>query len=274
MWLWTLIFLPLLAYALLLAAIYLGQTRLLFPAHAVGPAGPTPGNGQRIVLDVPVHRLHGVHLRSPANWTGDPLILVFGGNAWNAESAAAYVQDLFPRSDVVAFHYRGYAPSEGVAGARALQEDAILIHDWAKEAFPDRRIIAVGFSIGSGVAAHLAAQRPIDGAILVTPFDSLGAVAGQHYPWLPVRWLFRHPMNPAEELNRSEVAVALLIAGNDRLTPPARGEALAKAGRNVVFSRTIAGAGHNEIYDQNEFRIAIRAAMEALEAPRRTFSAG
>ena len=266
MWLWSLFSLALLVYALLLAAIYLGQTRLLFPAHAVGPAGPLPENGQRLVLHGAGHRLHGIHLRPPRTSIGDPLILVFGGNAWNAESAARYVHDLFSNSPVVAFHYRGYAPSEGLAGARALQDDALLIHDWAKKNFGDRKIIAVGFSIGSGVATHLAAQRPIDGAILVTPFDSLGAVAAQHFPWLPVRWLFRHRMDSADDLRRSEVPVALLVAGNDRLIPPARAEALAKAARNVVFNRTVAGASHNDIYDRGEFRVAMNAALEALES--------
>ena len=126
MWLWSLFSLALLVYALLLTAIYLGQTRLLFPAHAVGPAGPLPENGQRLVLHGAGHRLHGIHLRPPRTSIDDPLILVFGGNAWNAESAALYVHDLFSNSPVVAFHYRGYAPSEGLAGARALQDDALL----------------------------------------------------------------------------------------------------------------------------------------------------
>ena len=104
--------------------------------------------------------------------------------------------------------------------------------------------------------------------ILVTPFDSLGTVAAQHYPWLPVRWLFRHRMDSADDLRRSEVPVALLVAGNDRLIPPARAEALAKAARNVVFNRTVAGASHNDIYDRGEFRVAMSAALEALESSR------
>ena len=33
------------------------------------------------------------------------------------------------------------------------------------------------------------------GVVLVTPFDSLTAVAQHHYPWLPVRWLLSHPFD-------------------------------------------------------------------------------
>jgi len=58
-------------------------------------------------------------------------------------------------------------------------------------------VAAVGFSIGSGVAAHLAGARMLDRVILATPFDSLTKVAANSLPFLPVPWLFRHEMNAA-----------------------------------------------------------------------------
>ena len=69
----------------------------------------------------------------------------------------------------------------GTAVARevvdALIVDAPLVYDAAVARVKPRRIIAIGFSIGSGVAARLAATRKLDGLFLVTPFDSLRAVA-------------------------------------------------------------------------------------------------
>jgi pimeloyl-ACP methyl ester carboxylesterase len=53
------------------------------------------------------------------------------------------------------------------------------------------RIVAMGRSLGTGVAVHLASQRPLAGAILVTPYDSMVAVAQVHYPLLPVGLLLR-----------------------------------------------------------------------------------
>ncbi len=266
MWPWLLLLFLLFAYLSILAAIYFAQTRILFPAHAVPAAGPVPEHGRRLTLQGSDHRIHGVYL-APIEEGPRPLILVFGGNAWNAQSAADYVQDLFPAAEVVAFHYRGYAPSGGMAAASSLQEDALSIYDWARQEFGPRPTVAVGFSIGSGVAAYLAAHRPIDGAILVTPFDSLSEVAASHYPWLPVRLLFRHQMDSAEALGRSQVPVAILIAGNDRLISPVRAEALAKAAGNVRFKETIAGASHNDIYERGRFKLAMRAAMDALQGP-------
>jgi alpha-beta hydrolase superfamily lysophospholipase len=140
------------------------------------------------------------------------------------------------------FHYRGYAPSTGVPGAKALNRDALLIHDEFARRQPGRRIVAVGFSIGSGVAAYLAAHRPLAGAILVTPFDDLARVAADHYPWLPVRLLFRHRMDSAAHLERSRVPVAIVAGGRDTLILPRRTDALRAVGRQPRL-RSHAGRG-------------------------------
>jgi fermentation-respiration switch protein FrsA (DUF1100 family) len=126
-------------------------------------------------------------------------------------------------------------------------------------------VIVVGFSVGSGVAAFLAGRRELAGLILVTPFDSLEAVAAGQYPWVPVRLLFRHPMPSADWLQGRDVPVALVAGAADTLVEPARTEALRRRVANLVFDRTIADAGHNDIYHRSEFEEAMRQALERLE---------
>ncbi|MFN3388712.1 MAG: alpha/beta hydrolase [Allosphingosinicella sp.] len=263
---WKLLLVPPLLYLLILLLFAALQTRMLFPAGAVGRAGPLPESAERLTLETPGgETLHGVRIPG----AGGPLILGFGGNAWNADAAADYLHRLYPQADIVAFHYRGYAPSTGTPSAAALIEDAAFVHDRMVERLKPDRVVAVGFSVGSGVAAHLAAARPLDGAILVTPFDSLAAVGADHYPWLPVRLLFRHAMEPAEALRDSPVPVAILAAEQDRLIPPKRTEALRAAVKTLVYERTVGGAGHNDIYERSEFHLAMREALRRIEAPGR-----
>lgn len=258
---WKLLLIPVFLYFALLLLIFTYQARLLFPAGSVGGAGPLPADAERLGLDtVDGNRLHGVHIRPAAKASGT-LVLGFGGNGWNAEAAAAYLHDLFPEADVVAFHYRGYRPSSGSPSARALIEDAPLVHDLAVAGIRPARTVAVGLSVGSGVAASLAPRRPLDGLILVTPFDSLGKVAAGQYPWLPVRLLFRHEMKPAEWLSGSEVPTAIIAAERDTLIAAARTEGLRRSAGRLVYDRTIPGAGHNDIYDRPEFRAAMREAL-------------
>jgi hypothetical protein len=262
---WKLLLVPLFLYLAILVLLFAFQTRLLFPAAMVGGAGPLPPGGERLTLRAPDgETLHGVLLPASAPSPGAPLILGFGGNAWNAEAAAAYLAELYPGSDVLAFHYRGYAPSSGRPSAAALIADSLLVHDEAARRFPGRPIVAIGFSIGSGPAAFLASRRPVAGAILVTPFDSLASVAAGHYRWLPVRLLFRHPMPAAEWLREARVPIALIAAERDTLIPPERTAPLRSAIPDLVYDRTIPGARHNDLYDRPEFRAAMLEAVERV----------
>ena len=104
---------------------------------------------------------------------------------------ALSLHGLFPDHEVVAFHYRGYGPSSGSPTADALLADSLVIFDDLLQAGARERVITIGFSIGAGVAAYLAAHRPVAGLILVTPFHSLELLAQDLYWWAPVRLLLR-----------------------------------------------------------------------------------
>ena len=261
---WVLAFvLPLTA---LVIAMSWSQDEIIFPTHMVGPPAPLPPSAERLQVSTPDgEALHGVHV-PPALAVSRTrtLIVGFGGNAWNGDDVATYLHGVFPQADVVVFHYRGYRPSTGKPSAKALLEDAPLVFDAAVERVkPDLTVVA-GFSIGSGVAAGLTKRRSPAGLILVTPFDSLKTVASDAYPWLPVGLLFRHEIDTAAALRGSNVRVALVAAERDEIIPPARTEALRRHVPNLVFDRTIAGAGHNDIYARDEFQQAMRQALEAV----------
>lgn len=244
------------------------QTQLIFPTDAVGPAGPLPRGSIHIRIETSDgNTLHGIHI-PPVSATRKPrtLVLGLGGNAWNSADVAAYLHALFPQADVVAFHYRGYRPSTGNPSAEALLADAPLVHDFAVDRVKPDRTIAVGFSIGSGIAASLAGARPLDGLILVTPFDSLKAAASDLYPWLPVAVFFEHELNTAAYLEDVQVPVAMISGERDTLIRPPRTLALRQQVPNLVYDRTIDGAGHNDIYHRPEFRQAMREAFGALSA--------
>ena len=266
MWAVKLLLLLLLIYAAILIAFFFAQTALIFPARSVWDPAPLPPSAERLTLDIGEgERLHGVHIPPRVGGARRPVILGFAGNAWNAEDCALYLRDVYPDADIVAFHYRGYRPSTGSPSAAALLADGPLVYDFVSERFGARPIVAVGLSIGSGVAAHLAGRRAIAGAILVTPFDSLAAVGRSHYPWLPVGLLLRHRMDPAKDLRRSKVPIALIVAGSDTLIPPERARALASVVPNLVLNRTIEGAGHNDIYQHPAFRKGMDQALAAIE---------
>ena len=264
--LYLLLFLPVAVYLAIAGALWAFQERIIFPSYLVPAAGPLPPGAERLTLAAEDGAmLEGLAL-PPVEGDGRHLVLAFVGNASNAQGVAEELAAIFPRHRIVAFHYRGYAPSTGSTAAERLIEDAPRLHDLVRDRFRPNRVVAVGISLGSGVAASLASRRALEGLILVTPFDSLGATAAQHYPWLPVRRLLRHEIDSAAALQGVRTPVAVVAAGRDTTIPPQRTAALRAAIPNLVSDATILDARHNDIPLHPRFVPAMREAMARIEA--------
>lgn len=243
------------------------EEEILFPTKAVPRPGPLPATARELAVSAADGtKLSGTHIPAARPAPGGERLLLFGlgGNAWNAADLAAMLYRLAPGADVATFHYRGYAPSKGRPSAEALVADAPLTLDAARESARPDRTIVVGLSIGSGVAATLAARRAVDGLVLVTPFDSLRAVAGDAFPWLPVGAFFRNEIDAAAALAGSDVPVAIIAAANDEIIPARRTDALRARLRKVAFDRSVQGAGHNDLYANPDFAEAFGEALHAL----------
>jgi pimeloyl-ACP methyl ester carboxylesterase len=265
MWLLTVVLGAALLYAGLVLVAALLQTRMLFPAQmAAANRPPLPPSAERLELMLPAgDRLVGLRLGPSA--AANPVLLGFGGNAWNADAMALYLHGLFPDHEVITFHYRGYPPSSGVPNAKALFADSLTIFDHLQRERP-RTIIAVGFSIGSGVAAYLAHHRTTTGLILVTPFDSLKALAREHFSWAPTGLLLRHHMPTVDLVKDRQTPTAMIAAGRDTIVPSRRTEPLRSAIPDLVLDRTIPDAGHNDLYDHPAFAAAMRDAVALFVA--------
>ena len=154
-------------------------------------------------------------------------LLYFGGNAeeigYQRERFAAW----FPSHTIYLLAYRGYGASEGSPAEAALKGDALVLYD----AIAPRHagVDALGRSVGSGVALHVGARRALGRLALITPYDSLVAVASHHYPLFPVNWLLRERFDAAADAANVHVPTLLLLARQDEIIPPVHAEALARA---------------------------------------------
>ena len=192
-----------------------------------------------------------------------PLVVYYGGNG---EEVSHTVGELL-RLDVgavLAFNYRGYGASEGRPSERRILGDAVAILDefTARGGTPLSRVVLIGRSLGSGVAVHVASRRRVRGVILVTPFDSLVGVARLHFRWLPVGLLLRQRYESIALAPRMDTPALFLIAGEDRLIPPALGHRLAAAWRGPGRTTVVAGAGHNDIQMHETYWAAVAAFLE------------
>ncbi len=189
-------------------------------------------------------------------------IVYFGGNAEDVSGNIPAFRQLFPQRAVYLVNYRGYGGSSGRPSEAALLADARQVYD--SLAARHRRIALVGRSLGAGVAADLAAHRPVDRLVLVTPFDSLGAVAQGFYPFLPMRWLIRDRYDSAARAPAITAPVLLIIAEHDEIIRRPRSEALRHAFREpppkVVV---IPGVGHNDLDAAPEYHRSLAGFLRA-----------
>lgn len=202
----------------------------------------------------------GLVLRGWHRNPGQPDALVyFGGNAESARGSAEQFAAWFPGRTVYALAYRGYGASEGEPTEEALAGDAIALYDLVASLHPGGDIAVAGRSLGSGVAAHVARARPVHRLVLVTPFDSLVGVAGEHYPWLPVGLLMKDRYDSALHLAGYRGPVLVLSAGRDRVVPPdstARLVAALPVPPRIVH---VEGADHDTALASESERDALRA---------------
>ncbi len=176
---------------------------------------------------------------------GTPLVLYFGGNAedasWMIPEATAHV----PEVAWLIVSYRGYGGSEGSPSEAAISADALQWYDYATRELKPPRISVFGRSLGSGPAVFLASQRKVASVVLVTPFDSLTAVAKRYYPYLPVGLLLQHRFDSLGLAPRINAPLLCLAAQRDEVIPSSHARKLYDAWGGEKRWIELEGAGHN-----------------------------
>src|SRR5690606_21736076 len=228
-----------LAYAAVCALLFVAQRKLVYL--------PEYTRAARVGTDYALDRGDAV-LRGWIVNPGRPAAIVyFGGNAEVVQANREDFARRFPGHTIYLPAYRGYGASDGTPAAPALLDDALAVFDDVQARHPGQPVSAIGRSLGSGIAAHVAARRPVDRLVLVAPFDSLANVAQSHYPWLPVRWLMRERYPAGDELRGYRRPVLVVRAGRDEVIPAANTDALLRVlPRAGVVS--IEAAGHNDVH--------------------------
>lgn len=263
----ALLALALVAYAVLLGALWWKQETLIFrPAPlAADHRFDLPPDAHEVFIDVPGARLHALHLRQPR---ARGVVFFLHGNAGNVErwfSSLDFYRAL--GMDLFVLDYRGFGKSTGrIDSQRQLLADVQAA--WAQLApqYAGRRVVFLGRSLGTGLAAELAAalppaQRP-QALLLVSPYRSMVQMAAEQYPYVPAL-LLRYPLRTDRALQAlagTPVRIELLHGERDTLIPLAHSEALARALPGVRLHR-VAGAGHGDLQRFDTYLGALREAI-------------
>ena len=114
------------------------------------------------------------------------------------------------------------------------------------------------------MATYLAAKRPVENVILVTPFNSVTSLARAAFPWLPVVWILRHPFPSTAYAKSVDRPILTLVAAADEMIPTDHSESLFRAWKGQEHWQLLQGVGHNNIQMQPEYYAAIQAFVQGV----------
>jgi fermentation-respiration switch protein FrsA (DUF1100 family) len=247
-----------------LAVLFFAQRSLVFPIPQTvrtvpGAAGIaqaeehilTTSDGEKVIVwHVPAKPKRAV-------------VVYFHGNGDVLAALAGHFRSITADgTGLVALSYRGYAGSSGRPSERGLLRDAAAAYAFAAARYGAERMVLWGFSLGSGVAVAMAADRPVAKVILEAPYTSLADVAASLFRFAPVRWLMRDPFRSDQRIARVTAPLLVMHGGLDATIPIRFGERLfALANEPKQFVR-FGEASHNDL-----------ASFGAIEAARRFIDA-
>ena len=252
------------AYVAVLGFLYLAQSWLLFPGRISqgrewARVDHAPDGAELVRLTTaagdPVVALFGRALDRRGAPREDaatrPTIVFFYGNG----DCLAHNLDLFRAfrrlgANVLIPDYVGYGMSGGSPGERecAATADAALDYLLSRPDVDPSRVVAAGWSLGSGVAVDLASRRPVAGLALFCAFTSVVDMARLTYPFIPVSWLLEHRFESEAKLAKIECPVLIGHGRVDTVIPFSMSERLAAAARGPVTFVPVDRADHNSFF--------------------------
>jgi pimeloyl-ACP methyl ester carboxylesterase len=241
---------PVLLYLLLVTLLWVVQDRLIFPGATWGRGEPLPFAPGVTVERLPLpgkDATFRIAVAEPSR--AQAVALCFGGNGEDLRHGIQRAL-MFAEYGIrcVGVEYPGYGESGGQVGERDFHAAAEAAAGFARDrAQADGLpLFAIGVSMGSFSATHLAATGRVERALIVSAPTSIEAGARLHYFWVPVSLLLRHRLDNLARADRVACPVLVIHGDRDRIVPLEMGRMLAGAFANGQFV-VAEGYGHNDL---------------------------
>lgn len=255
-------------YAVLVLVVYLMQARMLYLPDVPGRSlDRTPADIGADYRDVSIRTSDGVRLHGwflPGD--SDRVLLFFHGNAGNISHRLESLRQFLQLGlSVLIIDYRGYGRSEGRTTEQGIYRDAEAAWQYLVDDndTPEGRIVLFGRSMGASAAAYLASRHRPQALVIESSFTSVPDIAGEYYPWLPVRWLSRIQHSAEDFVRQAECPVLVVHSRDDEIVPFRHGEAIFAAAGGPKAFLEIRGT-HNDAFlrDERNYLAGLRSFLD------------
>jgi alpha-beta hydrolase superfamily lysophospholipase len=203
-------------------------------------------------VNIPMNARDNVNMIQfyPANTVAKGVVLYFHGNRGNAIRYEKYANNFLKNGyEVWIPDYPGYGKTTGKLSEENMNLQAKEVYNLAHSKFSADRIFVYGKSLGSGVAAYVAAKKKCRMLILETPYFSIPDLFSTYAPIYPTSRM-SHFKFPVGEYLKDIKAPVIIFHGTSDETIPYRSSAklkkFLKPGDEFII---IENAGHNNLND-------------------------
>ncbi len=189
------------------------------------------------------------------------LVLFYHGNMNNVEHYAKY-PSVFLRNgyEVWMLDYPGFGKTTGRRSETIIYKQALKMYDLARETTAPDSIIVYGKSIGTGVAAYVAANREAAQLLLETPYYSIEALAKHYFPVYPVAVLSKYRFPIFQYLINVKAPITLIHGTSDGIVPYQHSLKLKREFPKINLV-TIKNGEHNNLSSFEDFNKAIDSVL-------------
>lgn len=180
--------------------------------------------------------------------SSDIVVVYYHGNAGSA-CDRSFIKDKLKEEGLSSLfvEYAGYSNDDRDPGRDLILKDAGNAVGFVEE-LGQKKVVLMGASLGSAVAAYHSTIQAPDKIIFFAPFDSLESLARTHYPLLPVKALLRQNYDTAEWMRDYRGEVLIIHGEDDSIIPIKHAENLYDVipSKEKKFMR-IEGETHNTL---------------------------
>lgn len=198
-----------------------------------------------------------------------PLIIYFGGSSQEVSNMIPYFQKIDGWSAAL-INYRGYGRSEGTPSEDNLFQDSTLIYDSLskRDDIDSKKIVTMGWSLGTGVSVYLSEQRPVSGTILVSPFDNWAHMfQSRDFPLIPLSFIKDKYfiLNSISRAASIHTPLLCLVGEKDNIVLPSLSKDLARHWGGEETTVIYEDADHGLLFQENSSWQDISTFLESMK---------
>ncbi len=155
--------------------------------------------------------------------------------------------------DLFMLDYRGYGKSSGeISGQEQIFSDIQIAYDSLRFRYDEKKIIILGYSIGTGLATKLASINHPKKLILQAPYYSLVDIMQNNYAIIPT-FLLKYKFETNKYIKECKMPIVIFHGDADEAIPYSSSLKLKKLLKQGDKLITLKGQGHNGMSDNSDY---------------------